>query len=99
MDFLAKVEALFDHSKVLELKEFISLNKERYEKEVPEVLKEKIEDDIKYHDEVTKSIVAECPTIYDDKNVHCSVNDNLHSKEREYMGFINGQRDLKVSKI
>ena len=99
MEFLAQVEKLFDHSKVLELKELISLNKDRYEKDVPAGLKEKIADDMKYHEEVSKSIMAESPTIYDDKNVYCSLNNNLHAKDKGYMGFINGLRELKLSKI
>ena len=85
---------------MLELKDFIALHKERYEKDVPADLKEKIADDIKYHAELVNSIGSDPKTtIYDDKNVYCALNNNLHSKNKGAMGFINGQRELKQSKI
>ena len=84
---------------MFELKEFISHNKELYEKDVPAVLKEKIADDIKYHAEVMKSFSAESAIFYDENNVYCCLNNKLHSKDRAYMGFITGLRELKLSKL
>ena len=48
---------------------------------------------------MSKSVSAESPPFQDDKNVYCGFNNNLHAKDKGYMGYINGQRELKLSKL